>query len=371
MSLRAIFCQHKAVGILQRAIAAGKMPHSYVFVGAEGVGKFKTAMELARLLLCESPTCEDNFADSCGLCESCRLFEVGSHPDFHHVYKELAQFTKQGKDKKTPVDLQIDVVREFLIDKVSAKPTLSKRRVFVVTEAERLNIASQNALLKVLEEPPSHCCIILLCTRLHRLLPTTKSRCQIVHFGPIDAEIIAEKLHKMGLADNKAEYFARFAQGSLGRACQLARLELSGAELYKTKKQLLKAFSSYKLPESLELAGWICEQSKRIAAVWNELDETTSKKDISRRAQKTLIRIIVSALCDVMKFNIAQTEGIINFEQRELIEKLAGGLKPEQAAERIADVCRLESWTDSAVNERLIFEQLLLRSVVSDTINAF
>ena len=62
---------------------------------------------------------KDDFADSCGNCESCRLFDAGSHPDFEHVYKELIKFTKDGKDKDTPVDFPIDVVREFLLEKVN------------------------------------------------------------------------------------------------------------------------------------------------------------------------------------------------------------------------------------------------------------
>ena len=87
MSLKEIFCQDKAIFILQRAFAAGKMPHAYIFAGIEGVGKYKTACEWAKLLLCENVTTEGDFADSCGRCKSCRSFEAGSHPDFNLVYK--------------------------------------------------------------------------------------------------------------------------------------------------------------------------------------------------------------------------------------------------------------------------------------------
>ena len=199
MSFKEIFCQDRAIDILQRAFASGKSAHAYIFAGPEGVGKFKTAREWAKLLLCKKPVIEDDFAEACGSCQSCRLFEAGSNPDFNHVYKELREFTTDGKGKPPPVDLPIDVIREFLIAKVSTRPTLSQRKVFVVSEAERLNAASQNALLKVLEEPPGYCCIILLCTRLEKLLPTTKSRSQILRFGPIDECRIIEKLKAMGL----------------------------------------------------------------------------------------------------------------------------------------------------------------------------
>jgi DNA polymerase-3 subunit delta' len=396
MSLKEIFCQEKAISILQRGYAADKMSHAYIFAGAEGVGKFKTAREWAKLLLCKNPVAEDGFADSCGTCQSCRLFESGSHPDFNHIYKELLEFTKDNKDKKTPVDLAIDVIREFLIDKVSTRPTLSQRKVYVVSEAERLNASSQNAMLKVLEEPPAYCTIILLCTRMERLLPTTKSRCRIIRFSHIEQDRIIDQLKAMGLDGEKAQYFAHLAQGSLGQTCQWAQLELADANLYQIKKELLNWLSTYKLADCLGLAEWLLEKGKKIAAVWEDIEKTTSKIDLHRRAQKTLIRIIISALHDAMLVSLNQgdtdlsylrkqvssssqdnldsrlrgndSKRIINSDQKEQIKSIAERFSPEQSAEKIADAYKTMHWIESNVNEKLIFEQLLLNLVVSDTI---
>jgi len=368
MSLKEIFCQNKVISILQRAFAADKMPHAYIFAGAEGIGKFKTACEWAKLLLCKNPAIENSFADSCGSCQSCQSFEVSSHPDFSNIYKELLEFTKDNKGKKTPVDLPIDVIREFLIDKVSARPTLSQRKVFVVSEAERLNASSQNSLLKALEEPPEYCCIILLCTRMERLLPTTKSRCQIIRFGPIDEDRIIDKLKETGLNEKKTKYFARLAQGSLGQACRWAQLELADANLYQTKKELLDSLSTYEYADSLDLAHWLLQESKNIAAAWADIQKTTSKTDINRRAAKTLVQIIISALHDAMKLNIESPQKIINFDQKEQIKKLAKRFNPEQAIEKIGEAYKTVLWIDSAVNEKLIFEQLLLNLATSDII---
>jgi len=384
MSLKEIFCQDKAISVLQRGFAADKMPHAYIFAGAEGVGKFKTAREWAKLLLCKNPVMENGFADpssaaaasplplrrvdSCGSCQSCQMFEAGSHPDFDLIYKELLEFTKDNKDKKTPVDLAIDVIREFLIDKISTRPTLSQRRVFVVSEAERLNASSQNAMLKVLEEPPAYCTIVLLCTRMERLLPTTKSRCRIIRFSHIDQERIIDQLKAMGLNGEKAQYFARLAQGSLGQGCQWARLELADANLYQIKKELLNSLSTYKLADCLDLAERLLDKSKKIAAVWEDIEKTTSKTDINRRAQKTLIQITISALHDAMKLNIAGPQSFINSDQKEQIKSIANRFSPEQSAEKIADAYKTMHWIESNVNEKLIFEQLLLNLAVSDTI---
>jgi DNA polymerase III delta' subunit len=378
MSLKEIFCQDKAISVLQRGFAADKMPHAYIFAGAEGVGKFKTAREWAKLLLCKNPITENGFADSCGVCQSCLMFEAGAHPDFNHIYKELLEFTKpENKEKKTPVDLAIDVIRVFLIDKVSTKPTLSQRKVYIISEAERLNTSSQNAMLKVLEEPPDYCTIILLCTRMEKLLPTTKSRCRMIHFSLIDQERIIDKLKTMGLDAKKAQYFAHLAQGSLGQGCRWAQLELAGANLYQIKKELLNWLSTYKLAECLDFAEWLLEKGKKIADVWGELNEArfasearhaTSKTDINRKAQKTLIQIIISALYDAMKMNIAGPQNITNSDQKEQIKSIANHLSSEQSAGKIADAYKTMHWIESSVNEKLIFEQLLLNLVVSDTI---
>jgi len=370
MSLKSIFCQDKAIDALQRALAAGRMPHAYIFAGPDGVGKFKTACEWAKLLLCKSELKQNGFADSCGSCDSCRLFDAGSHPDFNFVYKELLEFTRDGKYRKTPLDLPIDVVREFVIEKVSSRPALSQRRVFVIAEAEKLNASSQNALLKVLEEPPDYCLIILVCTRTEKLLPTTKSRCRIIRFGLVDEQVIVAKVKQMGIDQNQARYWARLSQGSLGQACQWARLQLAGAELYETGSQLLDRLVDYRYTQVLSVAEWLRGRISKLSGVWAELDEGTSKKDINRRAQKTAVYIVISALRDVMKLGLcAATKDIINFDRQGQIRKLADRFNPEQSSERISDCYRTLRRIESNVSDRLAFEQLLFKLAPCDIIN--
>jgi len=348
---------------------ADRVSHAYIFAGPDGIGKFKTSREWAKLLLCKKPLQNSGLADSCGSCQSCTQFETGTHPDFHHIYKELREFTKDGKGKSAPLEMPIDVVREFIIEKTTIRPTLSQQRVFVLTEAEKLNISSQNALLKVLEEPPSYCHIILICTRPENLLATIKSRSQIVRFGPVAQEKIIDHLAHMGLEPNCSKYFARLAAGSLGTACQWAKLELAGANLYKIKTELLENLATYEYADSLKLAADCLEKSKKLADSWYDLDETVSKKDIARRASKTLIRIIVAALQDVMKYDTDEKE-IINFDQTEQVQKLTQRFCPETAAEKISKCSQALSAIDASVNEKLVFEQLLLNLANSDTIKA-
>ncbi len=365
MSLRDVFCQDRAIGILQRGLAADRTAHAYLFAGPEGVGKYLTAREWARLLLCRNPRIEESpsgpFADSCGSCESCTLVDAGSHPDYAHVYKELLQYTKDNKDKKTPVDLAIDVIREFLIEQVSSRPMLSARKVYIVSEAQKLNANSQNALLKVLEEPPSYCTIILLCTRLEQLLPTIKSRCQIVRFGPVDEARIVGRLTATGLGSREAVFFARLAQGSLGLACQWARLEQDGVGLFATKKELVAALAGCKLSDVPGIVDRIQEAAKGIAAGWGNLDKATSKSDLGRRAQRTLLQVLVSALYDVAIHHVAAQRPLVNADQAGEIAALARRLGPEQAIEGVRDGYEMLRWLDANVNDRLILERLLFR----------
>jgi DNA polymerase-3 subunit delta' len=370
MSFKEIFCQERAIDTLQRAFTANKWAHAYIFAGPEGIGKFKAALEWARLLGCDKPVTKDGLAEGCGSCESCRLFDAGSSPDFHHIYKELLEFTKNNQDKKTPRDLSIDVIREMLIAKVSAKPTVSRTKIFVVSEAEKLNANSQNALLKVLEEPPKYCCIILLCTRIEKLLPTAKSRCQTVRFGPIDQGRIVEKLNGMGLGSEQARYFARLSEGSLGTACRWAELELADADLFDTGRQISAGLANLETADTLNMADKLVVDSKRIAGIWAGIDKNTSKTDINRRATGTLIRMIILTLHDVMMLEAGTGSENIGRDQIKSINKLAARYGTEWAAEKISECYRMLHWIESNVNEKLIFEQLLLSLADSDRIPA-
>jgi len=355
---------------LQRAFAAGRWALAYIFAGIEGVGKFKTALEWARLLCCAEPITKGGVAEGCGSCESCRLFEAGSSPDFHHVYKELLEFTKGNEAKKSPRDLSINVIREFLIDKASAKPTVSQRKVFVVSESEKLNTNSQNALLKVLEEPPEYCCIVLLCTRMEKLLPTIKSRCQTIRFGPIDQNRIIEKLNGMDLGPEQARYFARLAEGSLGAACRWAELELADAELFETGRRILAGLATLETADALNMAEKLVVDANRIAGVWAGVDKNTSKTDINRRATATLLRMIILNLHDVMMLQVGAEGEAAGRDKTGLITKLARRHDAERAAEMIAECYRMLQWIESNVNEKLILERLLLSMADSDKMPA-
>lgn len=369
MNLSDIFCQSKAIGSLQRAFACGKVAHAYLFAGPDGVGRFATACAWAKLLLCKSPAEAGGFADSCNRCSSCQAFESGSHPDFVHVYKELIRFTKNRQNAaKTPIDLPIDVIKEFLVEKASGRPLLSDSKVYVISESEKLNIPSQNALLKVLEEPPGHCFIILLCTKLENLLDTTQSRCQIIRFSGIDEQKIIEKLVSAGFDEIEARYWARFTEGSLGKSMEFAQLRNEKISFYDIKVSLIDRLSRKKLSDAVDFASWINASVKNLVEIWTKHSPETSKKDLARQVNRAVISMVVFVLSDVMKGQFVAESEFVNFDQPDKIEALCRFFSPEDAALLIEACYESIRWVDAAVNEKLIFEHLLINIASSDKI---
>jgi DNA polymerase-3 subunit delta' len=360
MSIKEIFCQDRAISKLKSALVIDRMAHAYIFAGPDGVGKFKTASEWAKLLVCTDEISKGPEPDSCGKCRSFIQFEGDGHPDFHHIYKELKKFTSRGKEKDMPLDLPKIVIDEFLIDKIAVAPVMGGHVVYVISEAEKLNRSSQNTLLKVLEEPPANCVIILLCSRVDKLLPTTLSRCQVLQFGPIDEQIIVEKLIETGVAKGEATYWARFSEGSIGTAMAWARLEPKEMSCYAIKTELLGRICKYTPGESLDLSEWVVAAGKQISTAWSEIETSTSKKDITRRGQKGLLQMITGVFTDVMRSALDAGAILINGDQAELIEGLGQRFGPENAAQQVEIIAEKARWVDASVNEKLIFDELLL-----------
>jgi hypothetical protein len=164
----------------------------------------------------------------------------------------------------------------------------------------------------------------------------------------------------MGLDQDRARYFARLAEGSLGSACCWAEIELADANLFETGRQISAGLASLDTADVLNMAEKLVVDSKRITTVWAELDKNTSKTDINRRATGTLLRMIILTLHDVMMLEAGALDKTIGRDQINSIKKLAGRYDAERAAEKISECYRMLHWIESNVNEKLIFEQLLL-----------
>ena len=193
---------------LHALLRQGRTPHALLFSGPQGIGKRKLAAATAAALLCLTP--KDGLA--CGGCESCRLMAVGTHPDFYAVLPE-----KSGKAARS---VKIEQIRALRTETARA-PRLSERRVILLDDAETMNDAAANALLKTLEEPPGDTVFILATGARQALLPTILSRCTGVHFSPLDDEAMARVLTAHGVPEEIRGPLITLSEGSAGRALRM------------------------------------------------------------------------------------------------------------------------------------------------------
>jgi len=222
--MHTILGQSRAVAILQQALRSSRLHHAWIFAGPQGVGKFTTAIEFAKILL-------EAESDPSG--RALHLLDEGTHPDLHIIRRDLAPWSANADLRRKKLsNIPVDLLREHMVGgysgdryfepKVFHSPRLARAKVFIVEEAELLDGHGQNSLLKTLEEPPAHTYIILITTLPDRLLPTIRSRAQRVSFLPLDDESMREWWERSGLAANLSpemrEWIDRFAEGSPGMA---------------------------------------------------------------------------------------------------------------------------------------------------------
>jgi len=213
MSFESILGQKDAVESLRRRLAAKAVPHALLFTGPDGVGKRATAVEFAKALLCEK-----NGANACDACCHCKKIDSKQHPDIFFI---------------TPNDkgnIQIASVREA-ISRSQMKPFEALFQLVVIDSAEAMGDEAQNALLKVLEEPPKGAHFVLISSEPHLLYPTVLSRCQRVAFEALsDVDVATILASKCGVERPDAERMARLGRGSVLQALSAGDVDFRRAE---------------------------------------------------------------------------------------------------------------------------------------------
>lgn len=175
--------QETIVKSLENSIIKNKISHAYLFTGPRGTGKTTMAK-----LMAKSINCADEDKVICGQCESCKQADAGSHPDI----VEIDAASNNG----------VEEIRT-LIERVKFTPIIGDYKVYIIDEVHMLSQGAFNALLKTLEEPPSHVVFILATTEIHKVLPTIISRCQRYDFSRIDSDSISKRLDKIVESENR------------------------------------------------------------------------------------------------------------------------------------------------------------------------
>ena len=208
---------------LRKAIEYHKVSHAYILSGEEGMGKKTLADAFAMTLLCERSDKEP-----CLQCHACKQMMSGNHPDVIRVTHEK------------PGSIGVDDIRTQINDTIYIKPYSSSYKIYLVDEAEKMTPQAQNALLKTIEEPPAYAAIMLMTTNQELFLPTILSRCIQLKLRPLKDTQVSDYLKEtMGIPEEKADVFAAFARGNLGKAIHLASSEEFGL-LYRQILNLLK-----------------------------------------------------------------------------------------------------------------------------------
>lgn len=200
---------------------AGRLPHALLIYGPRGVGKLALAESVSQLLLCEGKT------RPCGVCDACRWYLAGNHPDFRRIEPEaLAKLppadpeeVAEKRPKQPSIQIKIEQVRE-LADFLYVRSHRGGMRVALVHPAEDMNENAANALLKGLEEPPAGAMFILVSHRPAQLLPTIRSRCVAIPVPIPPREAALAWLKSQNVKD--AERWLAYAGGAPLRAVDYA-----------------------------------------------------------------------------------------------------------------------------------------------------
>ncbi|MEX2116382.1 MAG: DNA polymerase III subunit delta' [Bacteroidota bacterium] len=247
MSWDRVIGQHRVKALLRRAVTSGQIAHAYLFEGPEGIGKDALVLEFAKVLNCLEKTPE-----ACGHCNSCRRMDSLQHPNIRIIMALPAGKGETAGDDplKGFTDEQMESIKAELAVKAqdpyhrisvskanfikvnsvreirrqaSLTASIAGRKVFVIFNADEMNLEASNSLLKTLEEPPGETVLLLTTARREQLLATILSRCQVVHCEPLtDAEVAQALVERDGIRDEEAAVIARLANGSYGTARLLA-----------------------------------------------------------------------------------------------------------------------------------------------------
>jgi len=352
--------QGAAVERLRRAMDSRRMPHAFLFAGPRGVGRRTTAVAFARTLLCAEPATGPDGRHACGKCTDCTLQAAGSHPDFHLVYKELARFHDDASVRgRVMQGLGIPVIRSYLIDPACRASGRGRGKVFIVREADLMSREAQNALLKTLEEPPPGVTIVLLCRRPEQMLPTTRSRCSVVRFGALPRDFVAARLVEQGVAGDEADFWARYTEGSVGRA-----LGLASGGFYEVKREVIEQLASMGSAGDAALGERLTGLTDTLATAAvsdaKANGASLSKNLASRQAAGTMLELIASAFRDAMRLATGAEGPLIHSDQSQAVAALAGRHHPTALAEIVEQLSAYERLLWRNVNAKIIWDNAVI-----------
>ena len=305
--------QGPIVTALSNAISTNKLSHAYLFTGPRGTGKTTMAKLLAKAINCEN---ED--AVICGVCNNCLQANDNTHPDI----VEIDAASNNG----------VDDIRG-LIERVKFAPILGKYKVYIIDEVHMLSVGAFNALLKTLEEPPSHVVFILATTEIHKVLPTIISRCQRYDFARINDQeisILLDKIvsyEKRDIEPGASNLIASLSSGGMRNALTILEQAMVLNEGIITRDSIYNNNGMVLPIEKIALFENLVNPdiTKLLDVVNKVLDKSV---DVQR-----LIMDIIRGLKDSLVYTYTHNLNYINVADIEFIEYVSNSYKKEKIIE--------------------------------------
>ena len=317
MLLREIIGHRRLTTLLARAIERESLPPTLLFAGPHGIGKWAVARAMAQAVNCLNPvrSPEPHLAvDACGQCRACDRIARNVHVDV---------IALEPDDKAS---IKIDAVRDVL-SHTSFRPFEGRKRVVMIREADTLEPAAQNSLLKSLEEPPPGTSFVLTTAVPGALLPTVRSRCMRLRFGRLTSTELATALTRhYEYSDSDARAAAALADGSIGQALALADDDLT------TYRELAVGMLTNAARRS-------DTQSRLNAAA--TLHTSPSKKERTRQDLAVVLKLMASMLRDLEAINAGADRSVLaNPALVDALEPLAPSFNGDRARDAFGAVDR-------------------------------
>ena len=331
----------RAKHLLRRILASGRLPGALLFTGEEGIGKKLFALEVARALNCR----ERQGDEGCGKCPPCKRIGTFNFPQSADSDDWKGIIWTDHPDVGmvvAPKRLLIVEQMRLIEREANYRPFEGKARFFLVEDADKLNDSSANALLKVLEETPDTSHIVLLTSRPAMLLPTIRSRCQMIRFSPLKADEIEKYLVENKLASkNEARIRARVARGSLGRAVNQDLDEYTGQ-----REAMLTVLSALAADD----------YRAQLLRSSEELNEARYKDEFETRLDvlETLIRDAWMLSLD------ASADGVVNADLLPQLEKISKRLNQHQPGRWINQIEEMREQLVVNINRKAATDSLFL-----------
>ena len=213
--------QAHVFSLMKKNIKHGRIAHAYLFEGDKGTGKHELSLWLAHRLFCQQVREEE----PSGNCVQCKRIEMGEHPNVRVIQPE-------GQS------IKVDQIRQ-LQSEFSRKGFEKGMQIFIIQQADTMNVSAANSLLKFLEEPEGEMLAILEVESLGKMLPTIQSRCQIIHFNPLNKQQLVKQLQDNGINEKSANLLASLTN-SYNKA-----VEISEDEWFNGAKDVIEQWFLY------------------------------------------------------------------------------------------------------------------------------